>query len=70
VAAQNFLSQASVVYQDGTHVTVLTSADGLSNPTSVAVRGSTVYIASAAYFTQVDPNLLVAHFDYGQAASH
>ena len=34
VAAQNFVSQASVVYQDGTHMTVLTSADGLSNPTS------------------------------------
>jgi sugar lactone lactonase YvrE len=70
VAAQNFASQASIVYQDGTHVTVLTSADGLSNPTSVAIRGSTVYIASAAYFTQVDPNLMVAHLDYGRADSH
>jgi hypothetical protein len=39
---------------------VLTAADGLSNPTSVAVRGSTVYITSGAYFTQVDPNLLLA----------
>jgi len=64
VAAQNFVSQASIVYQDGTHVTVLTSADGLSNPTSVAIRGATVYIASAAYFTQVDPNLMVVHLGY------
>jgi hypothetical protein len=70
VAAQNFVSQASVVYQDGTHVTVLTSADGLSNPTSVAIRGSTVYIASAAYFTQVDPNLMVAHLDSEREDSH
>jgi hypothetical protein len=26
----------------------------------VAVRGSTVYVASGAYFTHVDPNLLLA----------
>jgi sugar lactone lactonase YvrE len=60
LAAQNFLSQASIVHPNGTHHTVLTSADGLSNPTSVAVRGSTVYVASAAYVTRVDPNLLLA----------
>ena len=60
LAAQNAISQASIVYSDGTHQTVLTAADGLSNPTSVAVRGSTVYITSGAYFTQVDPNLLLA----------
>jgi hypothetical protein len=70
VAAQNFVSEASIVHQDGTHVTVLTSADGLSNPTSVAIRGSTVYIASAAYFTQVDPNLMVAHLsDEGEGSN-
>jgi sugar lactone lactonase YvrE len=60
LAAQNFISQVSLVHPDGTHQTVLTSTDGLSNPTSVAVRGSTVYVASAAYFTRVDPNLLLA----------
>jgi hypothetical protein len=61
VAAQNFVSEASIVYQDGSHVTVLTSSDGLSNPTSIAIRGTTVYVASGAYFAQVDPNLMVAH---------
>jgi hypothetical protein len=60
LAAQNFVSQVSLVHPDGTHQTVLTAADGLSNPTSVAVRGSTVYVASGAYFTHVDPNLLLA----------
>jgi hypothetical protein len=60
LAAQNYVSEASLVYPDGTHQTVLTSTDGLSNPTSIAVRGSTVYVASAAYFTHVDPNLLLA----------
>jgi hypothetical protein len=64
VAAQNFVSQVSIVHRDGTHVTVLTSTDGLSNPTSIAIRGLTVYIASAAYFTQVDPNLMIAHLGY------
>jgi hypothetical protein len=60
LAAQNFVSQVSLVHPDGVHQTVLTSTDGLSNPTSIAVRGSTVYVASAAYFTHVDPNLLLA----------
>jgi sugar lactone lactonase YvrE len=70
VAAQNFVSEASIVYQDGSHVTVLTASDGLSNPTSIAIRGTTVYIASAAYFTQVDPNLMVAHLDSEREDSH
>jgi sugar lactone lactonase YvrE len=60
LAAQNFISQASIVHSDGTHETVLTSSDGLSNPTSVAVRGNTAYVASAAYFTHLSPNLLSA----------
>jgi sugar lactone lactonase YvrE len=42
--------------------TLLTGADGLQNPTSVAVRGSTVYVLSAAYLTATDPNLLLARF--------
>ncbi|MFC4070190.1 hypothetical protein [Actinoplanes subglobosus] len=41
-------------------VTVLTAADGLSNPTAVLVRGDRIYVTSAAYTTQRDPNLLVA----------
>ncbi|MEN3265404.1 MAG: hypothetical protein V7646_2298, partial [Pseudonocardia sp.] len=39
----------------------LTAEDGVSNPTSLAVRGRTVYVASGAYFTRNDPNLLLAH---------
>jgi hypothetical protein len=53
VAAQNYVSEASIVYQDGSHVTVLTSSDGLSNPTSIAIRGTTVYVASAAYILKL-----------------
>lgn len=40
--------------------TLLTAADGLQNPTSVAVRGRTAYVLSAAYTTGVDPNLTLA----------
>lgn len=53
-------SEVELVRADGTHSVVLTSKDGLSNPTSVAVRGRTAYILGAAYFTQRDPNLLLA----------
>lgn len=42
---------------------VLTRDDGLSNPTSVALHGSTVYVTSAAFTTQQDPNLLLARLD-------
>jgi hypothetical protein len=58
LAAQNYVSQVSIIRPDGTDHTVLTATDGLSNPTSIAVRGSTAYVASGAYFTRVDPNLL------------
>jgi hypothetical protein len=43
---------------NGSHRTVLTRSDGLSNPTAVLVRGQTAFITSAAYVTQQDPNLL------------
>lgn len=56
------LDASSVVVRvrpDGSHSVVLTGDDGLSNPTSVAVRGRMVYVPSAAYATQHDPNLLI-----------
>ena len=63
LAALIGLSEVVEVRPDGTHSVVLTQADGLSNPTSLAVCGSTLYVNSAAYFTQQDPNLLVARLD-------
>jgi sugar lactone lactonase YvrE len=60
LAAQNFVNSVALVNPDGTHSTVLTAEDGVSNPTSIAVRGRTVYVASGAYFTRKDPNLLLA----------
>ncbi|MEV6008805.1 SMP-30/gluconolactonase/LRE family protein [Streptomyces sp. NPDC051976] len=49
---------------DGTATPVLTAADGLSNPSSLAVRGRTLYVNSAAYATRTRPNLLLAHLDH------
>ncbi|MFF8910700.1 hypothetical protein [Streptomyces olivaceoviridis] len=48
------------IHPDGTWTTVLTGADGLQNPTSVAVRRNVAYIPSAAYATAADPNLMLA----------
>ncbi|MFG2278667.1 hypothetical protein ACGFNQ_08280 [Streptomyces asoensis] len=56
-------SEVVLVRPDGTRQVVLARKDGLSNPTAVAVRGRTAYVPSAAYFTQQDPNLLVARVD-------
>lgn len=61
LAAMNQASEVIRVLPDGSHETVLTHDDGLRNPTSVAVRGNSAYVPSAAYFTQDDPNLLKAH---------
>lgn len=60
LAALITTNQVAIVYPNGTHRTVLTAADGLSNPTSVAVCGIRIYVPSAAYYTQKDPNLLLA----------
>ncbi|MGW7055616.1 hypothetical protein [Streptomyces sp. NPDC054887] len=53
-------SEVALVRPNGTHKVVLTARAGLSNPTSVAVRGKTVYVTSGAYFTMQNPNLLLA----------
>ncbi|MER5641476.1 hypothetical protein ABT095_31600 [Kitasatospora sp. NPDC002227] len=62
LAAVNRSAEVALVRPDGTHTVVLTAADGLQNPTSVAVRGSTVYVTSAAY-GGTDPALITARLD-------
>lgn len=59
LAAINQENRVVAIGEDGTATTVLTTADGLSNPTAVAVRGRTVYVTDGAYFTGHDPNLLI-----------
>ncbi|GGW14262.1 hypothetical protein GCM10018980_12840 [Streptomyces capoamus] len=60
LAALNSGSEVVLVQPDGTVTNLLTARDGLSNPTSVAVRGRTVYVPSAALTTRRDPNLLLS----------
>lgn len=61
IAALDTANQVVLVKPDGSHQVVLTAADGLQGPTSVAVRGRSVHVPSAAYLTSTDPNLLLAH---------
>ena len=69
LAALNGPSEVALVQSDGSHTIVLTAADRLSNPTSIALRGETVYVLSAAYVTKQDPNLLTARLnDCGSGA--
>ena len=63
LAAQPGLNQVDLITPGGASHAVLTAADGLSGPSSVAVSGRAVYVTSAAYATGVDPNLLMAHLD-------
>ena len=60
LAALNAPSTVVSIDAAGRATTVLSAADGLQNPTSVAVRGSSAYVLSAAYTTAKDPNLLLA----------
>ncbi|GHB66533.1 hypothetical protein GCM10010347_40870 [Streptomyces cirratus] len=53
-------SELALIRPDGTHRIALTKADGLSGPTSVAVRHHKVFVTSGAFLDGVDPNLLVA----------
>jgi len=62
LAALNPASQVVIIKAGSQPQVLLTAADGLSNPTDVAVQGDTIYVTSAAYFTHSDPNLLVARF--------
>ena len=59
LAAINQENKVVRIDPQGRVTEVLTSADGLDNPTSVAVRGRAVYVTSGAYFAGDDPNLLI-----------
>ncbi|MET9901070.1 hypothetical protein [Streptomyces sp. NPDC006446] len=63
LAALDGPSEVALVQPDGSRSIVLNSADGLQNPTSIALRGHTVYVLSAGWITAKDPNLILAHLD-------
>jgi hypothetical protein len=59
-AANNGTNQVVLIRPNGTQSVVLTTADGLEGPTAVGIRGNTLYVPSADYAAQKDPNLLLA----------
>lgn len=61
LAAQSNLDRVALVTPGRALQVVLTAADGLSTPTSVAVSGQLVYVTSAAYNSGIDPNVLLGH---------
>jgi len=64
LAAINRFSTVVLIQPDGRQQTVLTAADGLSNPSSIGIRGHTVWVLSAAYLTHTDPNILLANLNH------
>ena len=60
LVAVNQENKVVMIDRSGRAKEVLTSADGLDNPTSVAVRGRVLYVTDGAYFGGGDPNLLIA----------
>ncbi|MFJ2090702.1 hypothetical protein ACIOEW_15750 [Streptomyces sp. NPDC087901] len=63
LAALNGPNEVVRIRPDGTSTTLLDATDGLQGPTSVALRHDNVYVLSAAYTTDTDPNLLRARLN-------
>jgi hypothetical protein len=59
VAAMNAPNQVIEIAPNGSHRVLLTAANGLENPTCVAFGAGALYIASGAYRTMTDPNLMI-----------
>ena len=69
LATINTSSEVALIKPNGTHTIVLTADDGLSNPSSIAIKGRTIYVNSAAYDTRTNPdtpppNLLLARLGH------
>ena len=62
VAALTRSNEVVLIRRGAPPQVLLTAADGLSNPTAVAVANGTLYVSNGAYFTDSDPNVLVAGF--------
>jgi hypothetical protein len=60
LAAINRFNTVVLIRSDGREQTVLTAADGLSNPSAIAIRAGTIYLLNAAYLTQADPSIMLA----------
>lgn len=62
-SSQNAPDRILVVYPNGTHKAVLTSADGLASPSATAVRGNRLYITNGGVPEPHDPKLQTGRID-------
>jgi hypothetical protein len=64
ISAVNIASKVVLIKPNGSYKTVLTTADGLSGATSVAIRNNKLYVTNGAFIPvpplPQDPNLLTA----------
>jgi hypothetical protein len=65
IAAVDVQNEVLVVNPDGSSTPILTAADGLEGPTSVALDRGRIYVMSAAFVSNQDPDIVVADFDAG-----
>jgi hypothetical protein len=65
IVALNLANEVALVQPNGSDTIVLTGADGLEGPTSIAIRQGELYVLSAAFVLQKDPNILVADLAAG-----
>src|SRR5712671_8041457 len=63
IVALNLANEVALVQPNGSYTIVLTGADGLEGPTAIAIRQGELYVLSAAFLLQKDPNILVADLD-------
>jgi sugar lactone lactonase YvrE len=63
IASLDAANEVVLIKPDGTYHHLLGAADGLEGPTSSVIRGGKLYVMSAGFLTQKDPNIVVADFD-------
>jgi hypothetical protein len=60
IAALNAANEVAYVTAKGAHSIILTSANGLENPSAVIISSTTVYITNADYYTLKGPSVMEA----------
>jgi predicted SnoaL-like aldol condensation-catalyzing enzyme len=70
LATLNPANQVDLVRENGFHTAVLTSVDGLQNPTAIALQGKNVYVTNAAFFTNTSPNILLGRLAPGTGGTY
>jgi hypothetical protein len=67
IVALNLANEVALVQPNGSHTIVLTGADGLEGPTAVVIEHGKLYVLSASFVLNKDPNILVAHLSGGDS---